>query len=119
MVLPYIEMYGGNSDVWEIPVYGSDNTRLPYADATLCTFKLTIKDYGYSHRPNGTCDVSIVKTGELLNEDGNALIMFQFAPSDTMEVSGKFIYQISAEGPAVSDRNVAQGELCIVRAIDQ
>lgn len=118
-ILPYIEMYGGNSDVWEIPIYRSDHERMSYSDAQLCTFTLVIKDYGYTHRTNGSSNFTLTKAGVVTSENGDALVTFSFVPSDTKSAYGKYVYQIVSEGVSSSERIAEQGELFITKAIDQ
>lgn len=120
-ILPDIEMYGGSTDVWEIPLYSGDGQRMKYNDAVKCTFTLVIKDYGYVHRPNGATYFSLTKPGSVIHDDDDALglLRFQFAKSDTFSRYGKFTYEVIAEGANGSYRNSAQGNLYITKSIDQ
>ena len=120
-ILPDIEMYGGSTDVWEIPLYISDNTRMTYKDAEKCTFTLVIKDYGYVHRSNGTTYFSLTMPGQLVRDvdDVSAILRFQFSKADTLSRYGKFTYEVIAEGAMGMFRNAAQGNLYITKSIDQ
>ena len=112
-------MYGGNTDQWEIPIYGSDGTQMAYGEAQYYTFTLSIKDYAYSHRPDGMTQFSLIKSGTVSRDDnGNAFVVFTFAPEDTMFVYGKFLYQITSIGSIEENRNSAQGELLIMKTLD-
>lgn len=117
--LPDIEMYAGNTDVWEFPLYDSDGKKYAYDDVKGYTYKLVIKDYGYTHRPNGSTYFTLIKTGTLNVEDDNksAYIRFEFAKADTNTRYGKFTYQVEASG---ADKFFsAQGNLYITKNINQ
>lgn len=120
-ILPDIEMYGGSTDMWEIPLYKNDNTRMLYDDAEKCTFTLVIKDYGYVHRTNGSTYFSLTKPGQIIHDDDESLavLLFQFAKADTFSRYGKFTYEVIAEGAGGAFRNSAQGNLYITKSIDQ
>lgn len=119
-ILPDIEMYGGNTDQWEIPLYRSGGQRLSYDDALHCTFTLVIKDYGYTHRTNGMNYFTLVKSGYVTHDtQNNAILNFDFTTSETFQRYGKYIYQVIAEDTTYDVRNVAQGNLFITKAIDQ
>ena len=120
IILPDIEMYGGNTDLWEIPLYHSDDQRMTYESATHCTFTLVIKDYGYTHRTNGATYFTLTKPGTIIRDDDElALLTFQFEKAETFAKFGKFTYQVIAESSEFGFRNVAQGNLFITKAIDQ
>lgn len=120
-ILPDIEMYGGSTDLWEIPLYRESGARMTYIDAQSCTFTLVIKDYGYTHRTNGSTYFVLEKSGTVLYDDDlvSGLVSFRFTKSDTFGRYGKFIYQVIAESGDGSLRNIAQGSLFITKAIDQ
>lgn len=121
-ILPDIEMYGGSTDVWEIPLYVGDNSRMKYDDAINCTFTLIIKDYGYVHRSNGSTYFSLTKPGQIIHDDEKddlAILRFQFAKAETLSRYGKFTYEVIAEGANGAFRNAAQGNLYITKSIDQ
>ena len=112
-------MYAGNTDIWDVPLYDSDMRRYVYDDVSGYTFRLIIKDYGYTHRPNGRTYITIVKTGTLnVEDDGvSAYIHFAFDKEDTNAVYGKFTYQIEAAG--AGRYFSAQGNLYITKNINQ
>lgn len=120
-ILPDIEMYGGDTDRWEIPLYFNENRRMLYSEMSNYTFTLTIKDYGYTHRPNGSNYFTLIKQGSIsMDDDGSsAVLTFQLAKNDTIIRDGKFTYQITAETTDGQFRNSAQGELLIIKSIDQ
>ena len=119
-ILPDIEMYGGNTDQWEIDLYDGDGKRMTYEGALHFTFSLVIKDYGYTHRQNGMNYFTLVKSGNVTHDQQmNALLNFKFDKEDTLERYGKFTYQVIVEDNVYGLRNVAQGNLFITKAIDQ
>ena len=119
-ILPDIEMYGGNTDQWEIQLFRSSGEKMSYTDALHCTFTLVIKDYGYTHRTNGTSYFTLIKPGFVTYDgDGNAILNFIFTVDETFERYGKYTYQVIAENTNYEIRNVAQGNLFITKAIDQ
>lgn len=117
-VLPDIEMYGGNTDTWQIPLYRDNNARMRWENARDATYTLVIKDYGYTHKPNGATYFTLTKTGRLEQEpDGNAVVIFQFDKNDTLSMYGKYTYQIIAEDENYS--HAEQGTLFITKNINQ
>lgn len=117
--LPDIEMYAGNTDSWDFPLYDADMKRYLYTDVTAYTYKLIIKDYGYTHRPNGSTYFTLVKTGLLSVEDDgvSAYVHFDFEKADTNDRYGKFTYQMEATGAGKFFS--AQGNLYITKNINQ
>ena len=116
--LPDIEMYGGSTDAWNVELYWPDMRRHQYEDLKSYTFKLIIKDYGYTHRENGTTLFELEKTGTIAHEDnGDAFVDFKFEKADTFNRRGKFVYQIEASWK--DNYYVAQGNLFITKNIDQ
>ena len=117
--LPDIEMYAGNTDVWEFPLYTPDMQRQQYDDVSAYTYKLIIKDYGYNHRTNGSTYLTLVKTGTLNTEDDgtSAYARFMFSKEDTNAWYGKFTYQFEASG--YGNYYTAQGNLYITKNINQ
>ena len=121
-ILPDVEMYGGNTDTWELVLINERGDQYTYEELkdTTCRFLLTIKDYGYQHRPNGGVYHSLQKTGVLGVDDDlvGALCRFSFSPSDTLSWMGKYTYQVELiQGDIV--RHAAQGNLIIRKNINQ
>lgn len=117
--LPDIEMYAGNTDVWEFPLYDSDGRLYEYNDVTGYTYKLVIKDYGYTHRPNGNTYFTLIKIGTLnVDDDGiHAYVRFKFEKNDTNIRYGKYTYQVEASN--ADNFFSAQGNLYITKNINQ
>lgn len=117
--LPDIEMYAGNTDSWDVPLYDSDMRRYQYNDVSGYTYKLIIKDFGYTHRSNGSTYFTLIKTGTLNTDDDgvSAQVHFDFEKADTNTRFGKFTYQIEASG--AGKYFSAQGSLYITKNINQ
>ena len=117
--LPDIEMYAGNTDSWDFPLYDADMRRYLYTDVNAYTYRLIIKDFGYTHRDNGTTYFTLIKTGTLnVDDDGvSAIVHFEFEKEDTNARYGKFTYQMEASG--VGKFFSAQGNLFITKNINQ
>lgn len=121
-ILPDVEMYGGNTDTWELVLIKENGDQYTFEELkdTDCQFLLTIKDYGYQHRPNGGTYRSLQKYGVLGIDDDlvGAVSRFLFTPQDTLAWMGKFTYQVELiQGDII--RHAAQGNLIIRKNINQ
>ena len=121
-ILPDVEMYGGNTDTWELILIKENGDQYTYEELkdSSSRFLLTIKDFGYQYRPNGGVYHSLQKTGVLGTDDDQigALCRFTFAPNDTLTWYGKFTYQVELiHGDII--RHAAQGNLIIKKNINQ
>ena len=112
-------MYAGNTDSWDFPLYDASMKQYAYDDVSGYDYKLIIKDYGYTHRPNGSTYFTLVKSGVLNTEDDGigAYVHFNFEKEDTNAQYGKFTYQIEASGAGKFFS--AQGNLYITKNINQ
>lgn len=118
IILPDVEMYGGSTDYWEICLYDNGGA-MSYEDAQELSFSLVVKDYGYIHRESGSTYTTITKSGTVIrNYDGTASVKFQFSKNDTINIYGKYTYQIIAESQELGFRSSAQGTLFITKSID-
>ena len=121
-ILPDVEMYGGNTDTWELVLIKENGNQYTYEELKDSSgiFLLTIKDYGYQHRPNGSVYHSLQKTGILGRDDDmvGAVCRFKFIPEDTLTWMGKYTYQVELiVGEEL--RHAAQGNLIIRKNINQ
>ncbi len=117
--LPDVEMYAGNTDVWEFPLYNSNMIPYMYRDMNGYAFRLIVDSYGYVRRQqSGLSQTSLVKPGTLVKaDDGTAFVRFEFTKAETNLKFGKYTYQIEAEG--YEKYFSAQGSLYIVKNINQ
>ena len=118
--LPDIEMYAGNTDVWEFPLYNSKMVPYEYRDMNAYTFRLIIDDYGYTRRQTVLSQNALVKTGDLVRlDDGTAMARFEFAKQETNTRFGKYTYQIEADAEDAGKYFSAQGSLYIIKNMNQ
>lgn len=115
IILPDIEMYGGNTDIWEVQLMKANGKPYTYDELDTLSYelKLVVTDYGYQYRPGGSAYTVFAIDGELGVDDdmSSAVARFQFEQSDTLSLHGKYLYQISME---TNDTYVtAQGTLMI------
>jgi len=121
-ILPDVEMYGGNTDTWELVLIKENGDQYTYDELkdTQSVFLLTIKDYAYQHRPNGGVYHTLQKQGVLGVDDDlvGAVCRFSFAPEDTLAWMGKYTFQVELiHGTDI--RHAAQGNLIIRKNINQ
>lgn len=116
--LPDIEMYAGSTDIWDFYLYDLHMQEFKYDEVENYNYRLVIKDYGYTHRSNGTTYFTLTKTGTLRSGlDNAAVARFTFDKEDTFERYGKYTYQVEAY--AADKYFSAQGNLFIVKNINQ
>lgn len=109
-VLPDIEMYGGDTTMWKIPLrrpsggsYATDSLEGYYCALTITPFSMA---------QNVTMEPVIIKNSEIEDDGmGGAMVVFEFEISDTINMSGKYVYQIELYSEEQS--RVAQGYLYI------
>jgi len=113
--LPDLEIYGGDTTPWEIPLLNEDRSPYDTEDASLYSFTLTLTPLGVT---SGLGDSSVAvspsltKQGEVrISTDGGALVFFDFARNDTKDLRGKYIYQIEAVSNEAA--RVCQGHIYI------
>lgn len=115
-VLPDITMYGGDTDTWEISLYRDENT--PYAANELAGYEcsldiLPMTDLVYK---TGVSSDPLVlsKAGKIsFGDDVGAYATFDLWSSDTLNLRGIYIYQISISFNSIPVR-VIQGKLTII-----
>ena len=114
--LPELYMYGGSSFQIDAIPYEDDGSRMSEQNASQCTATLsvsylsTISGLGN----NGTrVPPVLIKSGNMeLDDHNDPFFQFLLIPSDTVNLRGKFIYQISVEN-GNSAAAVSQGLLNI------
>lgn len=117
-ILPDIEMYAGNTDTWDVQLFTPNMRQFDFSELEGYTYRLIIKDYGYTHRSNGPTYFTLVKTGTLIRDDNGvgAVAHFEFTKADTNDRYGKYTYQIEIEGRG--EYASAQGNLFIFKNIN-
>lgn len=112
VVLPDIEMYGGDTQPWEISVKHENGisytlTEMAGYTSVLTITPLSVVSYNASVAP------VLTKNGALSADDqGNAAVIFEFDSTDTLYLRGKYIYQITFSQENTKLR-VGQGKLII------
>lgn len=119
--LPDIEMYGGDTVPWEISLVRDDGTECLSSAAEDCTCTLTFSPFkvttGLGGRAAAVAPL-LTKTGTVKETlDGSATVVFGFEASDTVNLRGKFLYQI--EVAHNTDLRVAQGHVYIKQNINR
>lgn len=118
-VLPDIEMYGGDTEPWNVILIHEDGRNYLYTETSGYTATLTIMQYMYSVGlgVNGGTYV-IQKTGTIQRYDTqDAAVVFSFGTADTKNLAGKYTYQI--EMTKGTDKRIGQGNLFIKNNINR
>lgn len=112
MVLPDIEMYGGDTQPWEISIIHENGVLYTVTEATGYSSEMTITPFSVSAY-NASVSPVLTKSGRIsVGSDDNAIFMFEFDKSDTIHLRGKYIYQIAFSNEDTKLR-VGQGKLII------
>ena len=118
-ILPDIEMYGGDTEPWNVLLIHEDGRSYLYSEAVDYLPTLTITEYMYSAGlgiPDGTYVVQKTGTIQLYNAE-DAAASFSFVENDTKNLSGRFTYQIEiSHGDA---KRIGQGSLFIKNNINR
>lgn len=121
--LPSVEMYAGDAVPWYVGIVKNEcGETYVGIDYSQYTAELAFTPYGVG---NGMGQHSlnvapvVLKEGRFVDgEDGATVMVFDFAPDDTMMLRGKFIYQITlkmTDGPVC----INQGSLLIKQNINR
>lgn len=110
--LPEVEMYGGDTRRWALPLEHEDGTPYTPKEAESFTFELSIShDVCVPLCGTGSSPI-LVKTGVARPGDhGSVFVTFEFSESDTLMLGGRFVYQIVCKSQ--EERRVSQGFLTI------
>ena len=119
IVLPDIEMYGGDTEPWKVLIAHEDGRSYLYSEASGYSGTLTIMQYMYSVGlgVNGGTYI-LQKSGSLqLYDAEDASIVFSFAVNDTKNLAGRYTYQIEISHG--TDKRIGQGSLFIKNNINR
>lgn len=112
VVLPDVEMYGGDTQPWEIALMHDNGTPYVLSETSGFTATLTISPFTVSVY-SATISPVVTKDGRIgVDDDGYAVVLFEPTSSDTISMRGKFIYQVAISGNDGRLR-VGQGKLVI------
>ncbi len=121
IVLPYIEMYGGDTVPWEVTLMRENGEKYLMDSAKDFTCVLTISPINSISGLGGSSLVStpLLKKTATIKEalDGSATAIFDFTTDDTLQLRGKFIYQIDILYG--DDVRTGQGHLLIKQNINR
>lgn len=110
-VLPEIQMYGGDTTSWRF--YMQHTTHSYYTLDETVGYSATAYIIPYFMQTgvgvNGT--PVLTKTATLKEFDGSAAAVFEFTTADTINLGGKYIYQI--EFVFGTEKRIGQGNLYI------
>lgn len=119
VILPDIEMYGGDNEPWQVQMMHDDGTCYLISEVVGYTAVLTIMPFIYSAGLglNGAAPI-LTKNGTFGQYDHNkAMAVFSFTTTDTLSFSGKYTYQI--EFIYGSGKRIGQGNLYIRNNINR
>lgn len=116
-----IIMHGGDTQPWEVSLMSDEKT--PYTADELTGVQCTLDILPFTqsaYLEDSSLDVpTLSKTGGISNDAyGNAIATFSFIPSDTMEMRGKYIYQLAVSRDGTMLR-VNQGKLTVLPNVNR
>lgn len=119
--LPDVTIYGGDTAPWNVNVIQQNGNPFPYTSLSGATALLTFTPYAISMGLGGDSDsidpiLSVDGTVEE-GEDSGTNIVFNLTYSDTVNLRGKYVYQI--EISKGNDRRVLQGFVTIKQNINR
>lgn len=121
-------MYGGDTTPWEITLLRDNGSKLAYDTGKNCTVKLTfapvsaVTQFGFMAAASTPVLSKTIAPRE--GVDGGTVALVEFSEADTIELRGKFVYQLDIlreVGPnedATDNRRVCQGWVLIMQNID-
>lgn len=96
-----VNMYAGETIPWTVSVKHDNGSATAYTDMQNVTATLTFIPYAVTY---GTSDYAIATAPVLTidgdiqsDDDGSCLVVFEFSKNDTINMRGKYIYQIEIE----------------------
>lgn len=116
-----IMMHGGDTQPWEVSLMRDAKTAYTAAELAEVTCVLDIIPFTQSvYLDDATLDAPVLsKTGGISNDAyGCAMATFSFLPVDTMNLRGKYIYQLSVHKDNTIMR-VNQGKLTILPNVNR
>lgn len=113
--LPDITMYGGDTTPWYISIMKQDGTPYPFGSLTGSSAKLFLSPYALSVGIGNDAQAAepvLTKSGTVTGDpDGNGTILFTMERADTIDLRGKYLYQIEISRD--DDLRVLQGVVTI------
>lgn len=119
--LPDITIYGGDTAPWNVSVIQQNGNIFPYASLTGAEAMLTLTPYAVSMglNDNSSTVEPVLSTLGTIEEDeeSGARIVFSLTYGDTVNLRGKYIYQV--EITKDGGRRVLQGFVTIKQNINR
>ena len=119
--LPDIEMYGGDTNAWEITIMQDSGTTMTPAMISECEIVLSLIPFKVSFGVTSGSVAStpiLTKTGTLvISPVDDPVFRFEFSENDTKQLRGKFIYQIEVRHE--DDIRLCQGNMYIKQNINR
>lgn len=119
-------MYGGDTTPWEITLVRKDGSKVAYygtGESCKATMKFApLNNSGmFGHSPVLTPVLTKEATMSMIESNGGTLATFSFGKDETINLWGKYIYQIDIAWP---DENGAgsriyQGTVTIIQNVDR
>lgn len=118
-VLPDIEMYGGENEPWQVQILHDNGTKYLISEVTGYSAILSIIPFEYSAGLGvvGATPVLTINATFREYETDKAMAVFSFTIADTLNLSGKYVYQI--ELASNSNKRIGQGYLFIRNNINR
>lgn len=119
-------MYGGDTTPWEITLVRKDGSKVSYSgtgESCEATIKLAplnnVNMFG--HSPVLTPVLTKTAVISMIKENGGTLATFVFKTEDTINLWGKYIYQLDISWPdeGGSGSRIYQGTLTIIQNVDR
>lgn len=120
-LLPDIEMYGGSTAPWEISLMNDSGRQYYASEMSGLNAVLTISPYtvtlGAASGSSNIPPLVTINATISADVDNHAIATFEFSKSDTINLRGKFIYQLEFIND--SDVRIGQGYLYIRQNINR
>lgn len=120
VILPDIEIYGGDTTPWEVAMMHQNGTGFSLEETSGYSAVLTVTPFMHSAGlgSGGTNSYVLQKTGTIKPlSTGDVGAEFTFSTTDTKELAGKYTYQIEFNLGEAS--RVGQGSLHIMNNINR
>ncbi len=125
-VLPSIEMYGGDTTPWEITLARKDGSKVSYyGTGESCQAVMKFAPLNnismFGHSPVLTPVLTKTAAMSMDESNGGTIATFSFNTDDTINLWGKYVYQIDIAWPdeGATGKRVYQGALTIVQNVDR
>lgn len=119
--LPEVIIYGGDTTPWNFNIIQKNGNPYPYASLSSSTAVLSLAPYAISMgigsdaeitEPELSIDGTIIDNG-----DGGAIAKFVFESDSTINLRGKYVYQVEIK--TGGDKRILQGLLTIKQNINR